>query len=389
MTLCDRERCTGCGACAASCPQNSITMVPDEEGFLRPSVVETCIECGSCRDACPVLQPGAPAEGGTTAYAAANQDRAARLASSSGGIFSLLARWVLTQGGSVFGAAYGRDFAVVHRRASSLEELEALRKAKYAQSDLGGCFRQVKELLEGGEQVLFTGTPCQTEGLRTFLGRPYDGLLLVDTICHGVPSPRVWQRYISYRREQDAGGAQPVAIDLRSKETGWPGYSIRFGYEGGASYSVRNGQDPYLRCFVGDLCLRPSCYRCPFKGIERPCDFTLGDYWGIWDQLPGFDDGMGSSLVLIHSDKARRLWEQIQPQMTCREVLLPQALRENPSALRSSALPAGREAFMDRYEEEDFQALVDELLPRPQPSNKPSLLQRGLGKIKRSLLGGR
>ena len=140
---------------------------------------------------------------------------------------------------------------------------------------------------------------------------------------------------------------------------------------------------------MGDLCQRPSCSRCPFKGIERPCDFTLGDYWGIWDQLPGFDDGMGSSLVLIHSDKARRLWEQIQPQMTCREVLLPQALRENPSALRSSALPAGREAFMDRYEEEDFQALVDELLPRPQPSNKPSLLQRGLGKIKRSLLGGR
>ena len=243
MDLCNDELCTGCAACANSCPNQCIQMLRDEEGFLRPVVDTTnCAACETCQKACPILNPGNHSAGTTTAYAAIQKDDAIRRDSTSGGVFSLLCQWVFDHSGVVFGAAYAEDFSVEHRCVRSMEELSDLRTAKYAQSRLGYSYQDVKQLLSAGQYVLFSGTPCQIGGLRAFLGKEYETLVLVDLVCHGVPSPAVWARYLHYRSSADASGAAPTAVNLRSKETGWPEYSVRFDYENGLHYSARNSE---------------------------------------------------------------------------------------------------------------------------------------------------
>lgn len=385
MKLAEVNECTGCWACASICPRQCIHMKPDAEGFLRPTVdASQCVVCGICRKVCPVLHAQV-CDRETIACAAIHKDENIRRESTSGGMFSLICQWIFARGGVVFGAAYADDFSVEHRCARSMGELSALRTAKYAQSRIGDSFQKIKQLLTDGQYVLFSGTPCQVDGLRSFLGKDYERLILVDLICHGVPSPAVWSRYIDYRSKTDAFGAPPVLINLRSKETGWPEYSVHFDYENGAHYSARNAEDPFMRCFVGDLCLRLSCYDCRYKGISRVSDFTLGDYWGIERQLPELHDGKGTSLVMIHSAKAKRIWEGITPQLRCREVDPERAVAENPSAIKSSEIPESRKAFMSRFAHEDFAQLVDELIPPlPKPS-PPALPRRILNKIKRSI----
>lgn len=381
--LCDRNRCTGCGACAAVCPRNCIAMEPDAEGFLHPVIrEENCVHCGLCSRTCPVLSEIAVA-GTPAAYAAIHSDEKIRRESTSGGVFTLLCRWVLERQGVIFGAAYGEDFSVEHRMITRLEDLSALRGTKYAQSRLGESYRQVRSCLETGQYVLFSGTPCQVGGLLTFLGKRYDRLILVDLICHGVPSPKVWQHYIRYRGRVDAEGEAPVRINLRSKETGWPGYSIRFDYPGEKSYSSPNSKDPYLRGFVGNLYLRRSCYNCQYKGTARQSDFTLGDYWGVWSQLPEFHDQKGTSLVLLHTEKAKAIWQELAGEMRCAEVSAAAALTDNPSAVVSSPLPDNRAAFFARYEKEDFHGLINERCPMPDPPKKTGLFRRAARKIRR------
>ena len=383
--LCKTELCTGCGACAAICPMDCITMEADKEGFLRPAVqAEKCIDCSRCRQVCPILTESSLPGRATVAYAAVNADEQVRFSSTSGGIFSLLCNWVLERNGVIFGAAYDNAFHVVHCLAQEKHDLHKIRGAKYAQSRLDNTFHQVREHLKDGKYVLFSGTPCQIGGLVSFLGKDYAKLILVDLICHGVPSPMVWQHYIDYRSARDADGKKPVSIHLRSKETGWPGYSIRFEYPDGTVYSAPNSQDPYLRGFVRDLYLRQSCYDCHFKGRSRQSDFTLGDYWGVWSQMPEYHDGKGTSLVLIHTEKGKKLWEQISPHMRFGEAPA-NALADNPSALTSSALTGQREQFFARFRQEDFHTLIDALCPKPAAPAKPSVLRRSIRKI-RSIL---
>ncbi len=379
--------CTGCSACANICPQKCITMAPDAEGFLHPVISEeNCIHCNLCMTACPILQPLPGNTFPVEAYAAICTQDKIRMQSTSGGVFSMLAQWIFSKGGIVYGAVYGKDFSVCHRAAESEEELTAIRTAKYAQSVMGDVFARVKAQLNEGRFVLFSGTPCQVGGLQAYLKKSYEHLILVDVVCHGVPSPAVWQHYISYRVQQDAPDSRVRFINLRSKETGWPGYSIRFDYENGSVYTALNSKDPFLRGFVGDYYLRPSCHHCAFKGLSRNSDFTLADYWGVENQLPEYHDGKGTSLVMLHSAKAQKIWADIQPDLRCCAVEPETVLEWNPSALVCSCAPENREIFWNRYQTEDFQALISELMPLP-PQQKTMLGVRVLRKIKSILQG--
>lgn len=386
--LCKRELCTGCGACASICPSQCIRMEADCEGFLRPVIdIEHCVHCNRCQKCCPVLNRQECSDGNSIAYAAIHLDERVRYNSTSGGVFTALCQWVFQRNGVVFGAAYDENFAVVHCRADNYDSLQKKRGAKYSQSRLSDTFQQVKTCLQDGQYVVFSGTPCQVGGLIAFLGQYAcdDKLILVDLICHGVPSPKVWEHYIAYRRKQDADGELPTDINLRSKESGWPGYSIRFEYSGGKVYSAVNSQDPYLRGFVGDLYLRPSCYDCCFKGSSRRSDFTLGDYWGVWSQCPEFDDGKGTSLVLLHTEKAQQIWQQISSGMRYTEVNIAEALTDNPSAVVSSVMTTKRQAFFSRFENEVFDNLIEELCPKQIASPRPSIAKRVIHKIGRVL----
>ncbi len=358
----ERTRCTGCTACAAVCPKNCITIEADREGFLYPVVdMAACIRCGRCEAVCPPLHPR---QGETTpgAYGVQAKDTKLRLKSSSGGVFSLLAQRALKQGGAVFGAAMTPDCKGV-RHVMVTEEacLDSLRGSKYLQSELGDTFRRVKRELERGRTVLFTGTPCQVDGLNSYLGRGYDSLLCMEVICHGVPSPALWKKYVE---DVERRNGQPLSrVNFRLKEPGWKRYGVQMETPDGRKRYNSMGYDPYMRMFLQDKCLRPACYQCFSKGLDRSADLTVGDFWGIQNVAPELDDDKGTSLVLTHTEKGRQALETILDQTDWKAVDLTAALQGNPAMLRSAPRPAARDTFFTDMENMSFEELRRNYVP--------------------------
>ena len=374
--------CTGCHACVSVCPNNCIAMVVNEEGFSFPEInTSKCIQCNLCDRICPVTNEQVKSTH-TQAYGIKNKNETERRDSSSGGVFSLLAEQILVHGGVVFGAAYNDDFAVQHIAVRDKKDLSRLRNAKYTQSMIGNSFKEIETLLKSGRKVLFSGTPCQCSGLKQFLRKEYDNLLLVDLICHGVPSPKVCQMYINYRSLKENTGKRPVRMNKRSKKTGWShyGYSTEFDYGDGKISQIGNGHDLFMKAFVGNICLRSSCSDCKMKGVERCTDFTLGDYWGIWNQHPEFDDNKGTSVVFVHSQKGREILEQLSDKIDCLKVAIEDAYKENGSLVNSSPAHSGRDEFLEQITADNFEDLVKKYFPQ-ESVQKSGLLQR----IKRKL----
>lgn len=373
--MCDTAICSGCAACALACPKGCITMTADREGFLRPFVDETkCVNCGLCQKACPVLHPPILPETQPTCFAAFNENDRDRYAASSGGVFILLARWVISRGGVVFGAALGSDMTLSHRWTETEAGVMSFCGSKYLQSDVKNTYREAGIFLEQGRYVLYSGTPCQIRGLKSHLNKNYDKLITVDIICHGVPSPAVWQLYVQERAQKDAGGMLPKQVSFRDKSQGWSAFSMRFVYEQ-TEYCVVHKQDPYMRGFLRDLYLRPSCYQCTAKGMRRISDLTLADYWGVQKFSPDMDDDKGTSLVFCHTEKARILWEDIANRTRWKQIDPEIGARPNPAMVRSPKAHPNRAAFFSRFEQEQLEDLVMELTP-DLVSPPPSLRQR-------------
>lgn len=338
-----KEDCCGCAACAQVCPKSCITMVRDGEGFDYPKAdSEQCISCGLCEKVCPVSHAQAEPAGEPKAFAAYGPDKD-RAESSSGGIFAQLARQTLAKGGLVFGAAMAEDRkTAVHMAIDSEGDLPRLQGSKYLQSHMGNCFRQAKEALEAGRAVLFTGTPCQIEGLLHFLGRDYENLVTADVICHGVPSEKLWQKYLDY--QQHRYGSRVTRVSFRDKRQGWKSFSMALTFENGKQYAKKLYFDTYLQLFLQDLCLRPSCYRCPSRKLHRRSDLTLGDFWGCDAVCPDLDDDTGLSLVFVHSEKGQCAFDALPLQT--RSVTVDQALTANKAMIRSPAKPQQREEVL-------------------------------------------
>lgn len=372
--------CTGCHACAAICPKKCIDMKDIGEGFLFPVIhTETCIQCNRCEEVCPVLHiPGSSHQ--TQVFALKNKDEAERKKSTSGGVFPLLARRILDAGGIIYGAAYDSDFSVKHIAVEDSENLSLLQGTKYVQSTVGRIFPEVKDHLKAGQQVLFSGTPCQCAGLRAFLGKEHENLMLVDLICHGVPSPKVWQTYIDYRARKENGGKRPVKINMRSKVNGWSRYSTEFDYGNGKIARSQNSEDPFIRAFVGNICLRSSCSECLVKGTERCTDLTLGDYWGIWSQHSEFNDEKGTSIVFVHSAKGMDMLNWVKDQTEWLEIPSEDAYRENMSMVSSSQPHEKRNEFLDRITSDNFGDVVREYFP-PVPAKKLGVWEKVKGKL--------
>lgn len=360
-----KEHCSGCSACAAVCPRQCITMQPDEEGFLYPQVdTDACVNCGLCSQVCPVSNRQTCKNGTYQGvYAAINPDHTVRAASSSGGVFTLLAQYVLSRDGIVFGAATGPDMKICHIGIEDAGQLHRLQGSKYAQSDPSDIFRQVKNHLLAGKLVLYTGTPCQIGGLQAFLGKDYENLLCQDIICHGVPSPAVWARYV--RTRQQKAGAAATSVSFRDKASGWYEYGMKMTFEDGSVYQMPARKDSYLRAFTRNLTLRPSCYACAFKGVHRSADFTLADFWGVNKVLPEMYDNKGTSLVFIHSPKGLAVFEALKDQLQLCPADPDAAVLHNSAMHCSAPRPANRDAFWETLQTADFEKTVARFCPLP------------------------
>lgn len=314
-----KEKCTGCASCINRCPLDCITMQSDEEGFLFPVIDESrCTRCGECKAICPVLRPPEKpdVEHIPDCYAAWSKDAEIRFHSTSGGVFTHLARAVLGRGGFVAGARYRADHLVEHTLISSETELEVLRQSKYVQSEIGLVYREIRARLEQGKQVLFTGTPCQCAGLRAFLGREYDSLFLCDFICRGVNSPKV---YLAYLHELEKRYGTPVKqVWFKNKTYGWNRFCTKIVFEDGQEYLADRDTDPFMLGYIKSKLscyMRPSCYQCRFKGINRPVDITLGDFWGIQVYTDINDADLGVSAVLLHTPKGKKIFKDISHEL--------------------------------------------------------------------------
>lgn len=386
--LADKSQCTGCTACASICPRQCIQMKKDDAGFEFPEVIEqsACIACGACERICPVLANKKTEEShsSTFAYAAFSINDSLRMESSSGGVFSELAVVILQLGGIIYGASYDDEGVVRHTGIEAQKELGKLRGAKYSQSILGDSFLTLKKQLDSGRTVLFSGTPCQVAGLRAFLKRDYDNLVCIDFVCHGIPSPMVWEKYVRYRSQIDNGDMFPQHINLRNKESGWSNYaySVEFTYADNTRYLCKNGDDPFMRLFVNDYILRESCSNCHFKGYKRVSDITLGDFWGIWNIDPEMDDDKGTSLILTHTAKGENMMNAVAGNIKCERVTLEQAVNRNPSMLKSSEPKPNRDIVLKTIECETFQAVLPLLQVKPSKRrNKKEIIKNAFKKL--------
>lgn len=309
--------CCGCGACAATCPLNCISMVADNYGFLYPSVGSSCVECGKCNVSCPSINSLDKIEPKKAFWAQSNC-RDMRMASSSGGLFSEIALYVLSMGGAIYGAGFSEDYkSVRHLRIDSAENLGSILGSKYLQSVLSKeIYCSIKCDLERGTLVLFSGTSCQVAALKCFLG-PLglsERLLCADVICHGVPTPKLWSMYCDYKSQSE--NIAISSVDFRNKETGWSSYSISFYNENKRDHSSLYQDDWYFKCFLNNASLRPSCFRCSTKCLCES-DITLGDFWGFssfYPELP--NDETGISAVLINTDSGCSMFREIEKTLT-------------------------------------------------------------------------
>ena len=347
MKLKNKDECTGCGLCSNVCPAECIKMEGDSEGFYYPFVNQKiCVVCGRCEKYCYNTVTNPPKE--VHVYAAYNKDLIRRLKASSGGIFELLSREVLSRQGVVFGVKMD-GLEAIHTYVETLEDLDLLLGSKYMQSDVGRSYQQVKEFLQEGRWVLFSGTPCQVDALLKFLGEKPECLLTVDFICHGISSPKVFEKYIDENVELNGN---PTQICFRDKTEGWNDFSMAMITEKGQYYRKNMHEDVYLQSFLKNMNLRRSCFNCVFRTVARVSDLTLGDFWGCENIWKDWMENKGYSLIFVQNEKGKKFWNSIQNGIISREVDLEKVLAYNQSMLISPWDKYSRDLFFKMIRKE-------------------------------------
>lgn len=365
LEICQIEQCTGCMACFSVCPHHAVEMKANEEGFLYPVIDnKLCISCGLCIRTCPTNNPPelyAP----LNVYSGWSKNEEIRMESSSGGAFTEIARQILQKKGVVFGVRMDEKFHAVHCFVENIEELSSIRGSKYIQSNIKDSYIRVKTFLKEGRWVLFSGTPCQIAGLNNFLKRKYENLVTVDLICHGIPSPLIWDNYLQYQKEKLKIN-NFTDIKFRCKRISWFFYSISLSGQTkkdmqNVKYYGEYNKDPFIRGFLRDWFLRPSCYSCQFSTNYRCSDFTIADWWFYHpDKGESWDfEKKGVSLILCNTTYSQQLFKnRIAENMIYKVRDLDEACKINPNLIRPTPKPVKRNEFWFDYKKMDFEELV-------------------------------
>jgi len=364
MVICEPEKCFGCAACFNICKNKAISMKTGYHGFLYPHIDENqCVNCNLCKKVCIVNHlPSVHSK--HKVYAALEKNDIERVKSSSGGIFTTLARKVISGGGVVFGAIIDEKMTVQHYEATDDIGLNKIRESKYVQSEIGDCYQKALNRLKEGKVVLFSGTPCQIAGLRNYIGVDFASLITVDLLCHGVPSPEIFKKYV--KSEEEKAGARLKSIQFRSKEIGWKeNKTIRI-FENGVTASW---PDTFVPGFLKDYYLRETCYNCPFSSTERCGDITLGDFWGYSEKKPDYieDDDKGLSLVMINTPKGEKIFKKIRSSIAFTERTIEEASVGNLVLSQSLHKPDDYLGFWEKAEVVEWDKLCEEYIPYQNP----------------------
>ena len=360
MSLIENQKCSGCTACVNICPKNCIEMVPDKEGFLYPKIDKSnCIECGLCKKICPInnTEKHLP----FFAYAVKNKNDKERNESTSGAIFSVLAKYVLNNKGIVFGCKFNNNLQAEHDFVETYDEIDEFRGAKYVQSNLNDSFKKVKSFLEKGRYVLFSGTPCQIAGLDAYLGKKYEKLIKCDVVCHSVPSPKALESYI--KALENKHNKKITKIWFRRKDMyGWQKSNVKLKFDDGSVYQEFLVDTSFMKGFNNGLFNRPSCANCAYKDFKGKSDITIADFWGIENVNEKFSDNIGVSLAFVNTEIGVSLFEKMKENIEFIKVNVEDTVIKNPFTIKSSPSHKNRKDFFDRIDSENFENLVLELL---------------------------
>lgn len=360
--ICDYEQCTGCMACLNVCSKQAIHLTIDKEGFERPEIDgDLCVDCGLCQKTCPMNYHPMVHEA-QQVFSGWSKDENIRVSSSSGGAFTEIAKIVLSRGGVVFGCALNKELKAEHIYVETLEDLsERLTGSKYVQSHIGDSYKQVKSFLKQGRKVLFSGTPCQIAGLKNYLRKDYDNLLTIDLICHGVPSPMLFEEYKKYIQEHE--NMKLTNVSFRCKKSSWIFFNMTLSGHVEKSSALKTYignyyEDPYLRGFIRDYFLRPSCHQCHFTSTKRCADFTIADWWGYHKTAPEDKDYAckGVSLLMANTSKAVGLLPLLN--MTLRKRTIDEAKKTNQSLSHPFPMRDTRMGFWKDYRLLSFDEMV-------------------------------
>lgn len=346
--------CSGCQACKNTCPKDCISMEYDNEGFLYPVIDESkCISCKKCIKVCEYNKEIVKVNN-QKVYAAINRDENIVNKSSSGGLFIPLSDYILNENGMICGAKFNEDYLVVHDITNNKQIRDSFCGSKYLQSNVGNIYKEVEQNLKLGTKVLFSGTPCQVDGLKNYLDKEYDNLVLVDIVCHGVPSPIVFKKYIYKKIKKYKGNISNLTF--RYKKAGWGTQNLKIDFNNGKSYVNRNYKDSYYYLFINDFMLRPSCYKCRYSNTNRVSDITIADFWGIEEVKPDFPRKNGVSLLIVNTIKGEKLVNNIQDKLIIEESSFEEATRRQINLSHPTIENKGRKLFFKLYDKLGFSA---------------------------------
>ncbi len=382
IKITDKTLCVGCGACIEKCPKSCINAIYDEEGFLYPEVDEKrCINCNVCEHTCPVLkdcEKSAPLQvSGCT-----SKDNSLLKVSSSGGLFTLLVKKFFDSypNAHIYGAAYNADFSVSHIRIDSFDDIGLLQGSKYVQSDCTAVYKEIKELLDKSESVYFSGTPCQIAALKSFLGKEYSGLFTQAILCHGVPSPALWSKFVDELQSQSDSPIKQISF--RDKEKGWERYRFSVIFEDGTGFVPEKHDKWFTTAFGADLSLRPACYHCRFKYPNYFSDITIGDFWNVKQFCPSAYNEQGVSLAIVTTQKGLSLLNEISDNIVVHNVTIEQAINSQKGIAKNLEVPKNRNGFWSDIKNGDPKAVTAKYTKRP----VHKIIRANLAKLYRNLI---